>query len=321
MTVTPTRHDGGMRPDDELRALAARQWGHVTTIQAQMVGLDKRAIAHRVRGGEWERLTRRVLRSAAVGDHGLGRAQAALLDVGGTAALARTTAAAVWHLPGFELEPLHVIRDRNPFSRPSALGVVHTSRAFDERHVTTVDGLRVVVPVRCVVDLAGDLHPARVERLIDNVVARGLGSYASLHRIIGELSGRGRAGSTLLRELAVARPPGTRGPESHLEARVNQLLLAAGHRPLEAQVDLGDDDWIGRVDLVDRELRIVVEVQSDLHHASVLDRRRDAERRARLEQAGWRVVEVWQHDIWHKPWMAVAAIGRARAAAAQALAA
>lgn len=273
-----------MDSDDRLRSLASTQWGHITTVQANELGIDWRGLRHRISRGEWVRVTRRVLRSAAAADLPLGRAQALLLDVGGTATLARTTATAVWHLPGFELEPLHVVHDRNPFSRPSTLGVVHTTRVFDERHVTCVDGLRVVVPMRCIVDLAGVLHPARVERLIDNVAARGLGSYASLHRIIGELSGRGRSGSTLLRELAAARPPNTRGPESHLEARVNQLLLGAGHRPLEAQVDLGDDDWIGRVDLIDRALRIVVEVQSELHHATVLDRRRDAERRARLRR-------------------------------------
>jgi very-short-patch-repair endonuclease len=207
------------------------------------------------------------------------------------------------------------VHDRNPFSRPSALGVVHTTRTFDERHVTTVDGLRVTVPMRCIVDLAGDLHPFRVERLIDNVVARGLGSYASLHRIIDELSGRGRAGSTLLRELAVARTPGGRGPESNLESRVNQLLLQAGHRPLEGQVDLGDDDWIGRVDLVDRELRIVVEVQSEQYHSSVLDRRRDGERRARLEAVGWHVIEVWDRDVWYRPRDVVEAVAGERARA------
>ena len=298
--------------DHRLRALASRQWGHVTYRQASVIGLDHHAMHHRTRTGEWIAVTRRVLRSASAADQPLGRAQAALLDVGGTSALARTTAAAVWHLPGFELEPLHVVHDRNPFSRQSVLGVVHTTRSFDERHVTTVDGLRVVVPMRCVVDLAGEMHPKRVERLIDNVVGRGLGSYRSLHRIIDELAGRGRAGSTLLHELAAARPPDTRGHESNLEARVNQLLLRAGHRPLEAQVDLGDDDWIGRVDLVDRDLRVVVEVQSERYHSSVLDRRRDAERRARLEAAGWHVIEVWDRDVWHRPGVVVDAIAAAR---------
>ncbi|HVN50024.1 MAG TPA: DUF559 domain-containing protein [Acidimicrobiales bacterium] len=298
--------------DQQLRRLATRQWGHVSDRQALELGLGPQQIRHRTARGEWVRVTRRVLRSAAAADHPLARAQAMLLDVGGTAALARTSAAAVWHLPGFEPDPLHVVRDRDPHVRRSELGVVHTTRTFDERHVTTVDGLRVVVPMRCVVDLAGDIHPARVERLIDNVVGRGLGSYRSLHRIIGELAGRGRAGSTLLRELASARPPDARAPESNLEARVNQLLLRAGHRPLESQVDLGADDWIGRIDLVDRDLHVVVEVQSQRFHSSVLDRRHDAERRECLQAAGWVVVEVWDHDVWYRPDAVVGAIVAAR---------
>ena len=306
-----------MDADQQLRALASRQWGHVTDRQAGALGLGPQHMRHRTGRGEWVRLTKRVLRSASAADLPLGRAAAALLDVGGTAALARTTAAAVWQLPGFELEPVHVMHDRDPHSRPSALGVVHTTRTFDERHVTTVDGLRVITPMRAVVDLAGELHPLRVERLIDNVVARGLGSHRSLHQIVDELSGRGRAGSTLLRELAAARPPGARGPESNLEARVNQLLLQSGHRPLEPQVDLGDDEWIGRVDLVDRQVRLVVEVQSERFHSSVLDRRRDGDRRARLEAAGWNVVEVWDRDVWHRPRHVIDTISLARTRAAR----
>ena len=93
---------------------------------------------------------------------------------------------------------------------------------------------------------------------------------------------------------------------------MNQLLFRAGHRPLEAQVDLGADDWIGRIDLLDRDLRVVVEVQSARFHSSVLDRRRDAERRERLEAAGWLVVEVWDHDVWYRPHAVVSAIVAAR---------
>jgi hypothetical protein len=116
----------------------------------------------------------------------------------------------------------------------------------------------------------------------------------------------------LLRELAADRPPGVRPPESGLEARVNQILLRDGQRPLERQVDLGEENWTGRFDLVDQPDNFVLEVQSETYHGSVLDRRRDAERRAELEAAGWVVCEALEFDIWHRPHVVVQVVRDAR---------
>ncbi len=105
-----------------------------------------------------------------------------------------------------------------------------------------------------------------------------------------------------LRQLVDDRPLDYRPPESNLEARVAEVLTSAFEPPLERQVDLGDDDdWLGRVDYLDRELRIVFEIQSDLFHSSVSDRARDRARRERLEAAGWLVVEIPEFDVWHRP--------------------
>jgi very-short-patch-repair endonuclease len=243
------------------------------------------------------------------------RAQAALLDVGGDAALARWAAAALWQLPGFELCPIHVVRSRNPGVRTTGLASVHTSTTFDERHVTEVDGLRVTTPVRTIFDLAGVVHPKRTELLLDRAWARGLVSWRTLHRTLDQLGCRGRPGIALLRELADARPIDFRPPESNLEARVNELLIADGQRPLERQVDLGDDgDWIGRTDLLDREHRLVVEIQSDLYHLSLTDRRRDSVRRDRLESVGWRVLEIREFTVWHRRDELLATVREARRA-------
>jgi hypothetical protein len=247
------------------------------------------------------RLSHRVLRAAAAPDHLLLAASAALLDTGGTVAVCRASAAALWGLPGFQAEPVHVVRDRSAHLRPSGLAVVHTSRDLRPGHTARVDGLAVTTPLRTIFDLAGTLHPGRTERLLDNAAGRGLCTYRGLHRMLDDFAGRGRAGVELLRELAAERPPDVRPPESGLEARVNQILLRDGQRPLERQVDLGEENWTGRFDLADRPDNFVLEVQSDTYHGSVLDRRRDAERRAELEAAGWVVREAHAFDIWHRP--------------------
>jgi very-short-patch-repair endonuclease len=243
----------------------------------------------------------RVLRSSTAKLTPLVRAQAGLLDVGGDAAIARSSAAALWQLPGFELAPVHVLRARNPGVRSRSLCCLHTSTCFEEGSVAVLDGLRVTTPVRTLLDLAGSVHPARIELLLDRAWAKGLLSWASFHRSLEELGSRGRPGVALLRELARSRPADYRPPESNLEARANQLLVEDGQRPLDRQVDLGGDAWIARVDLVDRECRLVVEVQSDLHHLSLSDQRRDAARRASLELAGWVVIDVREFVLWHRP--------------------
>ena len=57
----------------------------------------------------------------------------------------------------------------------------------------------------------------------------------------------------------------------------------------------------GRVDFFDRASRVIVEVQSDLHHTSVSDRASDTERRNALIDAGWQFVEVTEYEVWHQP--------------------
>ncbi|MDP1819006.1 MAG: DUF559 domain-containing protein [Acidimicrobiales bacterium] len=70
---------------------------------------------------------------------------------------------------------------------------------------------------------------------------------------------------------------------------------------MRRQVDTGGAAWSGRVDYRDELLPLVVEIQSELHHAALVDRTADAARRTRLEGDGFEVVEVWDAEVWHEP--------------------
>lgn len=48
-----------------------------------------------------------------------------------------------------------------------------------------------------------------------------------------------------------------------------------------------------------------MEVQSDRFHRALSSRRDDLLRRAALEAQGFVVVELWEDQIWHRPWEAV----------------
>jgi very-short-patch-repair endonuclease len=134
-----------------------------------------------------------------------------------------------------------------------------------------------------------------------------------LQRTLEELATRGRPGIRLMRELAEARPASYQPAGSNTEARVNEILQRAGERPLRQQVDIGSQtNWVGRIDLVDDQLPLSIEAQSELFHGSKLDRERDRERIAALRSAGHEVVEVWETDVWCRPQKVLAEIRDAR---------
>jgi very-short-patch-repair endonuclease len=212
------------------------------------------------------------------------------------------------------MEPIEVLLPRPDRTARVSFATVHTTTDLLATHITTIHNLPVVTPIRAIFDLAGRVHPKKVERALDNAWSRRLVNYGVLHRTLAELAKRGRPGTVLMRALADARPRAYRPPESSTEARANELLTEAGHKPLRRQVDAGNEDcWIGRFDLVDDECALVVEVQSDLFHGSQLDQERDAERRAAMEAAGWTFVECWENDVWRRPAQTVARIQAARA--------
>ena len=104
-----------------------------------------------------------------------------------------------------------------------------------------------------------------------------------------------------MRDLLDVRGPNWVPPASGLESRAMELLTRNGFVGYERQVDLGDNDWVGRVDFVHRQRRVVIEVQSDRHHAALSSRRDDDLRFKRLQAAGFVVVAVWETELWHQP--------------------
>jgi hypothetical protein len=305
--------------DEPLRSLSARQHRLVAVRQARKLGLTNAALRHGIASGMWERMSSRVIGLVGAPSTALEPAMLAVLHYGPSSYVARESALALWGLPGFDLGPVHVVVRRRVNRRDTIDGVVeHSTRDLLESQITDTQGLPITTPIRAIFDIAATAHPKKVERALDNAWARGLVTYALLHRTLDELGDRGRTGLTLMRELAEARPADYRPPGSSTESRVNEILERAGERTLRRQVDRGTQSaWVGRVDLVDDELPFSVEVQSELFHGSVLDRRNDQLRIAGLRSSGHEVVEIWDTEVWRNPRKVLSDIrnGRARARA------
>jgi len=231
------------------------------------------------------------------------RIMVAALAGGPGSVVSHHTAAALWGVPGFEIEPVHLTRMRGSNSTKPSNSIVHRVRRLPVSQVTVLGAIPIVRPERLLFELAdAALSLPRLERVVDRLWADRLLSGRSLYRAAAEIPGRGHRGRPNVKAVLSQRPIDWTPPASGLESRVSQVLELNRILGFSRQVDLGDDDeWIGRVDFVHMGLRIVIEVQSDRYHTAVSDRERDRRRRDRLEAAGFVVIEVWESEVWHRP--------------------
>lgn len=281
---------------EAMAAVAAQQHGAVTRRQLREVGLSRWAVDRLIADGAWIAETPSTLRSASAPRTERQVAQISLLDLGPRSALCRPSALAALRVESFSLLPVHVSVPRCQRSRLVEPGRMHSSCHLDDDHVGLVGGLRVIIPELTLVDCAGWLAPMRLEHVVDRLWARRLLDPARALAFT-ETVGRGHRNIRALRALLEARADGQPPPESGLEARFHRILREAGEPPMRRQVEVGGRRLIGRVDAIDDDALLIVEIQSMLYHGSISDRRRDAARRQALEAEGWTVVEVWEDRI------------------------
>jgi very-short-patch-repair endonuclease len=304
-------------PDhDALRILTARQHGVVGRRQLADLGFNRQAVANAVRRGQLERLSPRVLRLCGSPPSVLEHAMAAVLDLPGSA-VALHSAAAMYELLDYSIEPVHVLSGRSPHRGEGHLGRAHSTVRWHPTDVIRMHGIPVTTPLRTLCDLAARIQQDKLGLTCDRMLSDRMIRIDHLQSLALVLpDGDHVPGVKALRRLIESRPPGYRPAESGLERRFEKILDAAGLAPFERQVDIGDDDgWIGRVDFADRANRVIVEVQSDRYHAGAVDRERDRVRIERLRRAGWTVIEVWEREIWRHPDQVVAKVRAARARA------
>ncbi|MBA2625491.1 MAG: hypothetical protein H0U89_07800 [Acidimicrobiia bacterium] len=158
--------------DRALRQLAEGQHLVVSRGQALELGATGAMLARRVHAGEWRVVGRRCLVLSGAPETFELRCMVAVLDAGRGAAVSRLGAAALWGLPGFD-EPgeVEVTRSRDKPHERSRTVVAHEPLLFPLAHRSRARGVPVTTVARTIFDLAGFLHPHRVERALDNALA------------------------------------------------------------------------------------------------------------------------------------------------------
>ena len=176
--------------------------------------------------------------------------------------------------------------------------VLHTTTRWDERDVLRHKGLRTTTAARAIIDWATQGASARdLERAIDSAIRLRRTALSRLTARLGDLSGSGRGGVVLLRELLLDS-----GGESYLERRFLQLVRRVGLRRPQTQVVFrANGTTVARVDFRFPGTNVIVEVSGRLGHSSDSDRRKDARRRNHLQQAGQIVLEFTTADVIETP--------------------
>jgi hypothetical protein len=269
---------------------AAEQFGAVSAADLLELGLTRTAIAVRLRCG---RLHRVHLGVYAVGHGALsldGRFMAATLACGPRSVLAYRSASGHWTILDWEDRYLiEVIASGSGGRRRPGLRI-HRTRNLDERDVTRHRGIRVTTPARTLLDLADVLPDKGLRRAVRQAQALNLVSVRQIADVLTRA--QGRRGAPRLAKLLAEGPTPTR---SDLEDLVLGVVVDGGlRRPPQINRRHGSV----YPDLRWPEQRLTVECDSKTWHDGKLASEDDADRQARLEAGGERVLRVtWQQAL------------------------
>jgi very-short-patch-repair endonuclease len=295
--------------DEIAMRIAEHRHGVVATWELAAEGLSRSQVRRALSSRHWERYgdSGIVLRRRGSPPTIEQEVVATVLDYGPDARLAFESAAHLFGCNGVPLRPIQVMGTvaTRRYRLPAGY---HRVRVVPERWTTEYRGIPVAAPELVAMQMFACSRPETAERRVDQMCAMARLSGASLRLFLDDMGASGRNGIAGLRGYLDARGDDDRPAESGLESRAIQVLREAGIE-LERQVDVGcDEAWCGRVDLRVKGLPVVVEIQSNTYHASRIAREADRARRKRLEAAGFVCVELWENDVWGRPWVLAAEV-------------
>ena len=292
-------------------AIMGRQHGLITRDQALTAGLSPRQVDLRLRSGVWRRLLPRVYRPAELPATWHQRVMAASLWAGAGAAASHRTAAVLLRIPSLDRGKIEIITSR----RLERSGLLVHRRSLRPNDVIRVDGINVTCVPMTLVDLGAVESFDRLERVVDDVLVRGLVTPDRLQTAIdGHL--KGMAGAAAIRRILDAY---THAPlESPLERRFLGLLRSAGLPEPEIQYSIREGSrLLARVDFAYPELRLAMEVDSYRWHGGRKSWTHDVSRRNELTNRRWSVLHITKEHMSGTDALAVALVREARSTKAE----
>jgi hypothetical protein len=283
-------------PDHAIAEIVNAQYGVISYAQLRAAGLQRQAIAHRVKR---QRLLRLYPSVFALGHARLpreGRWMAAVLACGPRAVLSHGDAAALWDLLPARGAVIHITTPSRSGRAPDRRRVrLHRVGTLTDDERTVRDGIPVTTPPRTLLDLAPSLRPRALEDVIERMDRLDLFDLVAVRRVLEAHPRQTGAPKlrTVLDRLAGAPAADTRSP---LEIALLQLCddhnlptpiantLVAGH--------LVDFHWPGT--------DFIVETDGFAFHRTRHAFDADHERDQMLALAGYRVVRFTYNQVTHR---------------------
>jgi len=281
-------------PDARVARLAARQHGQVRFGQLADCGLDRDAVARRVRKGWLHRVHHGVY---AVGDapqtlHA--HFMAAVLAGGDDAFLSHWASCALAQLVRWDDRPIDVtVRGSAERRRPGIR--FHRARSLDRRDTTLLHGIPCTTPARAILEIAPQLSDHRLKRLVRKAQAERLASVSQFAGVLART--RAHAGTGRIAKLiATGSAPTYSGDED----AVLELILKAGfqHPIVNGRLLVPGGPYVP--DLRWPTQRLILEIDSPWHDGRMAQEL-DAARQADLEAAGERVLRTTRAQALHAP--------------------
>jgi hypothetical protein len=218
------------------------------------------------------------------------------LDVrrGEQVAVCLSTAAAIFGFDTEDVTELHVLNPQGHLLREYAGLKVHRREGAP---LTSYRGRPLTTPSWTAVEVARSLRRSRALATLDAALRSRRCDRPDL--VAAAKAQAGRRGIVVVRELIpLARPEA----ESPMESEARLVMLDGGLPEPVLQYEIVDRDGrLWRVDFAWPDRRLAVEFDGFDWHSSREALRKDRQKRAALEEIGWRVLSIVSDDVRTHP--------------------
>ncbi len=259
--------------DNNIGALAAKQYGVFSRKQAFALGASDRFVQRRLAEKHWLKPVAAVYALADSSGTWKRQCKIAELSVEGSA-IAGRTAAALHRLPGFRPGAVELVVSANNFcGHPWA-----TLHRYSGAKLTSVDGIAVTTIEQTLFDISTRVGLWTLERTMDDALLEKRVTIDELDERLQFYEGSRRPGLPRMRALIGERKQdGWVPPESELEALLHGVLERVPSRP--RVVRQASAPWwseaTGRVDVLLPDQRLIIEADGRRWHARYTDFDRD----------------------------------------------
>jgi very-short-patch-repair endonuclease/predicted transcriptional regulator of viral defense system len=288
-----------LRPEAVIARVAGAQHGVVTSAQMVAAGWSKDQILGRARTG-WLRSVHRGVYLVGPLETPHTAPMAATLATGGV--ISHYPAAVLWDWRPPREEAVHVTLATGGHNRP---GITVHRATLHPADISRRHGIPTASAARTLLDIAATEPTAELERALNEA---GLQRRVSPRSVNEQFSRYPRhRGTAALRRLLDSEPALTR---SDAEILARDLIRRAHLPQPESNVRIEGHE----VDLVWRDHRLVVEIDSWAFHSMRSSFEGARRRDQRLVGAGWRVVRLTGRQLLFEPERVVAVLATALAA-------